>query len=125
MDCLIKVWFLSDVGLSLIKEIKKHTVNVSKVIPLSKDRFASCSWDKTVKIWKDDKTYDCISTLQHENSVMSILQLRGKEVLVSVYHKFVSSSSPGVSFWDTNNYKHQHTIKGSSVHLSTSNDRTI
>ena len=44
--CSIKVWSLSDVELTLIKEIKainEYTDDVLKVIPLSKERFASCS----------------------------------------------------------------------------------
>ena len=45
-DNTIKVWSLSDVELTLIKEIKainEYTDDVLKVIPLSKERFASCS----------------------------------------------------------------------------------
>ena len=45
-DNSIKVWSLSDVELTLIKEIKainEYTDDVLKVIPLSKERFASCS----------------------------------------------------------------------------------
>ena len=51
-DCLIKVWTVSDVDLTLIKEIKEHTEPVFQVIPLSQKRFASCLFDETVKIWK-------------------------------------------------------------------------
>ena len=97
-DCSIKVWSLSGVELTLIKEIKAHTSSVRKVIPLSKERFASCS-SRTVKIWKDDNTYECLSTLQHDARVSSILQLRGKEVLVLSYGLHVPSSSRGISFW--------------------------
>ena len=90
-DQSIKVWSASDVDLKLIKEIKEHTDDVRKVIPLSKERFASCSWDCAVKVWKDDNTYECISTLQHDDDVRSILQLRGKEVLVSACNGLISS----------------------------------
>ena len=117
-DCSIKVWSLSNVVLTVIKEIKGHTGPVRKVIPLSRERFASCSRDKTVRIWKDDNTYECISTLQHDNDVRSILQLRGKEVLVSSCRGFTLSSS-GVSFWNINDYTHQQTIKGYCVNRST------
>ena len=100
----IKVWSLSDVDLTLIKEIEDHTFPVQKVIPLSKGRFASCCWDRTVKIWKDDNTYKCISTLEHGYFVDSIVQLIEKEVLISAYIKneffdcFGLSSPAGVSF---------------------------
>ena len=56
-DRLIKVWTISDVELTFIKEIKEHTSNIKKVIPLSKERSASCSTDMTAKVWKDDTTY--------------------------------------------------------------------
>ena len=114
-DYSIKVWSISDVDLTLIKEIKEHTNFVCKVIPLSKERFASCSNDGTVKVWKDDNTYECLSTLRPDDWVSSILQLRGKEVLVSCGYK----SSTGVSFWNLNNYTKLHTIKGYGVALST------
>ena len=68
----------------------------------------------------DDDTYECISTLRHDGGVNSILQLRGKEVLVSTYRGDNSSSPRGVSFWNINDYTHQHTITEYSVCLSTS-----
>ena len=78
-DRSIKVWSLSDVKLTLTKEIKAHTLVVHKIIPLSKERFASCSSDGKVRIWKDDNTYECISTSQHDDSAISILQLKERK----------------------------------------------
>ena len=46
----------------------------------------------------DDDTYECLHTLRHDGGVNSILQLRGKEVLVSAYRGDNSSSPRGVSF---------------------------
>ena len=114
-DCSIKLWTISDVALTLIKEIKEHTDYVCKVIPLSKERYASCSNDGTVKVWKDDNTYECLSTLEHDRRVKSILQLRGKEVLVSCGY----SPSTGVSFWNLNDYTKLHTIEGYGVYYPT------
>ena len=74
-DYLIKIWSLSDVKLTLIKEIKAHTSSVHKISPLSKERFASCSSDGKVRIWKDDNTYKCLSTLKRNGSFESILNL--------------------------------------------------
>ena len=126
-DGLIKVWSLSDVDLTLIKEINKHYLLMEKVIPLSKERFASCSGDDRVKIWKDDNTYECISTLEHDGGVNSILQLKGKEVLVTAYDGdnlllllgVTASSLRGVSFWNINDYTKQHTVTGYGVRWST------
>ena len=111
-DYSIKVWTVSDVDLTLIRELKgEHTNNVTQVIPLSKECFASCSWDSTVKIWKD-RTYSCHSTLKHDNEcwIDSILQLRGKEVLVSC--------GDNLTFWDLNNYNQQHNIEEYGVTCS-------
>ena len=118
-DTLIKIWSISEVELTLMKEIKAHSDDVCKVIPLSHHRFASCSSDWTVRIWKDDNTYECISTLRHNGEVRSILQLWGKEVLVSAYSGGITPSFRGVSFWNINNDTHQHTIKGYCVCWST------
>ena len=113
-DNSLKIWSISDIDLIQIKEIKEHANLVWKVIPLSKERFASCSGDWTVKIWKDDETYKCLSTLKHYGCVRSILQLRGKETLVTCGYY----SSTGVSFWDLNTYTRQEVIKGCGIDYS-------
>ena len=116
-DSSIKVWAVSEVDMTLLKEIKEHGNNVNKVIPLSKERFASCSNDKTVKLWKDDNTYECITTLNHNGMVTSILQLKGKEVLVSSSDD--NSSDEQLIFWNLNNYTKIHTIEEYSAYCST------
>ena len=114
-DLSIKVWTISNVDITLIKEIKEHAHWVCMVIPLTKERFASCSCDKTVKIWNSNETYKCLATLTHVDEVRSILQLKGKEVLVSCGQ----ISSTGLSFWNLTNYTRQYTIKGYDVCLPT------
>ena len=106
-DWYIKVWAISISELTLIIKLGEHDGGVCKVIPLSNERFASCSADKTVKIWRDDNTYECISTLEHSYSVRSILQLRNKEVLVSLSSCGDLCSNNYVSFFDLNNYERQ------------------
>ena len=64
---------------------------------------------------KYGKTYECLSTLKQDDSVNSILQLRNKEVLVSACSGYYSSPSPGVSFWNLNDYTHQQSIKGYGI----------
>ena len=119
-DYSIKVWSVSNVDIKLIKELKEHTYNVRRIIALSNERFASCAADKTIRIWKDDNSYRCMSILKHDNEVFSFLQLRNKDVLVSSYGKEESDSIiGGVSFWDINNRTQHHIIKGYSVYWST------
>ena len=116
-DCSIKIWKVFETKIELIKEINEHTRGVNRVIPLSKGRFASCSLIDTVVIWKNDTTYECLSTLKHNCSVSSILQLKGKEILVSCGYY----STPGLSFWNItkNNYTLQHNTEGYGVYRST------
>ena len=57
----IKIWTLSDKELTLIKVIKEHKDCVNKIILLSNRSFVSCSDDKTVKVWKDDHSYDLLA----------------------------------------------------------------
>lgn len=49
-DHSIRIWKLSIFNITLLKEIRKYTNFIYKVIPLTKDCFASCSRDGTVKI---------------------------------------------------------------------------
>ena len=114
-DFIIKIWKIFDTEISLLKEIKGHTKTINKVILLSKERFASCSDDKTVQIWKDDKKNKQISMFKHEGPVSTILQLKGKEVLVSC----VSDSSIGLAFWNLKKSFKQRIIKGYCVNWST------
>jgi WD40 repeat protein len=114
-DNTIKIWAISERDITLIKEIRKHTQILRKVIPLSKGRFASCSDDRTVRIW-DDNTYECATILKYDDQVISILQLKGKEVLVTASGY---KSSTSISFWNLNDFTCQETIKGYSVSWST------
>ena len=106
-DHLIKIWSLSKRSLTLITKIKEHTDYVHNIIPLSEGRFASCSRDRTIRIWKDDKKFQCLSKLD-EQYVSSILQLKSKEVLVSL-------STWSITFWDIKNYTKLHTLKGNDI----------
>ena len=117
-DHSIKVWNVYKRDITLIKEIISHINPVLKVIPLSQGQFGSCSEDKTVKLWKNDQTYDCLIRLKHNERVTSILQLTGKEILVSACG-YSSLTVSDISFWDMNDYTLQHTITGYGFDLST------
>ena len=110
-DNSIKVWTISAEDITLIKEIKEHTDSVYKVIPLSRERIASCSEDKTIRIWKNDETYEHVSTLEHISCVISMLQLSGQELLISSYGD-INSLYNGLYFWNMNTYTYRYAIEG-------------
>ncbi|MCQ2817421.1 MAG: hypothetical protein MJ252_09170 [archaeon] len=89
---------------------KKQNIvpNISKAIPLSKERIAACSWDHSIKIF--DKAKNCIKSFEkeegHNGIVNSILQLQNQEILVS------SSDDMTIRFWDLNEYKQIGKIEG-------------
>jgi WD40 repeat protein len=111
VDSSIKIWMVSLDDLTPLKVIKKHSDVIRNVISLSNERFASCSEDKTVRIWKDDNKYKNLATLKHEGKVISIRELKKKTELISC-GKFVS---PGLTFWDLNDYSKRYNINGYSV----------
>ena len=61
-----------------------HSDYIWKVIPLRNNRIASCSGDKTIKIWNSNHPYNLIKTLNgHTGWVTSIIQLKDKDILIS------------------------------------------
>ena len=61
-----------------------HNDWICKVILLRNNRIASCSWDKTIKIWNSNHPYNLINTLEgHTHIASSIIQLKDKDILIS------------------------------------------
>ena len=55
------------------------------MVSLTNNRIASCSYDKTIKIWNTKNSYNLVTKLSgHNNYVISIIQLKGKEILIFV-----------------------------------------
>jgi phospholipase A-2-activating protein len=59
----------------------------------------SCSWDKTIKIWEEDKEniFKCKKILKHSKWISSLLLLEDKNLLIS-------SGKDGTKFWNLNDY---------------------
>jgi WD40 repeat protein len=56
-----------------IKSLKGHTRPVCSLIKLKDGKIVSGSWDKTIRVWKDDT---CVQTLEgHTNWVTTLLEL--------------------------------------------------
>ena len=61
----MKIFFyrLSKVDYEILGEIEAHSNNIWKIVKMSDNRIASCSFDHTIKIW-NTKTYKLITTLE-------------------------------------------------------------
>ena len=59
-----------------IKTITGHTHNVYSLLHLKDGRVASCSWDKTIRIYDPSNDYHCDQVIKrHSESITSICQL--------------------------------------------------
>ena len=86
-----------------------HDEVIKKVVTLSKNRFASCSFDQTIKIWKGDKEYSAtpIKVLEgHTAEVLSLLYLKNRDLLIS------SSKDFTVRVWNLDTYQNTQSIIG-------------
>ena len=108
-DKSIKLWNIDRNDLQLIKILIGHKNVVNKVISLPKQKFASCSLDRTIKIWDSQKPYQELSNLKDDDSIWSILHLNNRELLVSSCYSY---PSPSISFWNSYVYKKEHSIRG-------------
>ena len=106
-DRTIKIWKISLNSYESLATILGHPDSILKVLPLSKNRFCSCSEFGYIKIWNSNPPYDEMIHLKGQSSaVMSAIQLKGRELLVS------GSYDQTIKFWNLSTYKNEHTIKG-------------
>ena len=63
--------------------IKEHNNSISNIINLSSGDLASCSWDKTIKIYNiNENNYKVLQTLTyHSDSVWKIIELKNKKLV--------------------------------------------
>ena len=98
---MLKIWNISENELSLSKSFEDGGF---QVISLTHQRFAYSS-GTNVKI-RNENNFDVITSLSHQGSVYTIVQLTKKDVLVS------SCWGPkSIDFWDLNTYKKLHSIQ--------------
>lgn len=86
-DLSIKIWIINKNDFQLVFTIENaHKDSANKVISLTNKRFASCSFDNDIKIWKGSTPYSDIPIAVlngHTNVVRCIYQLKEQEILVS------------------------------------------
>lgn len=81
----LKIWSIYESSYKCECTIyEAHNKWINEVISLTNNRIASCAEDKLIRIWDVNRNYNLIEVLEgHESYVYSILQLKGKEKLIS------------------------------------------
>ena len=99
-DKQIKIWEITTKHYKLKQTLDGHSKCVYQVLTLTNDRFASCSQDKTIRIWEFGGNYSLKQTLYgHNDTITSIMQRQRKEILIS------GSDDQNLIFWDLVKYK--------------------
>lgn len=115
IDCKIKVWDIERTSEQCIATLNGHEHWLRKVIPISKNRIASCGQDGTFRIWEASAPYSCIQTVNvGKNDCISILELKSKEnTIVTIEGNsfwYEPCSNCSMTFWDSNTYEKLLTI---------------
>ena len=127
-DKSLKIWSINKYSFHCDYTIKDaHCDWINKIIPLSNNRMASCSSDKMIKIWNSNFPYNLIKTLEgHNDTINSIIQIKGKEILISCG----SGVKNSLHKWNLSTYECNKRIKNvncwdSNSLLQIDDDRTI
>ena len=86
-----------------------HDDLITKVITLPNNRIASCSYDKTIKIWKSNPPYSDtpIKVLTgHSNSATSLLYMKERDIMLS------GSADETLLLWNMSTYQCITVIEG-------------
>ena len=95
----------SDYELNILEPVEMddyHKDWISKIIPISINKIATSSGDKTIKIWEfiSDKNLKLLNTLnKHTSDIISILKIHDKDILIS------NGYDKKLIIWDLNTYK--------------------
>ena len=104
--------------------IKEHNNSISNIINLSSGGLASCSWDKTIKIYNiNENKYKVMQTLKyHTDSVWKIIELRNKKLASCSEDKSII-----LYYYDNNEYKKEYSIStnGPNGPIIETNDNEI
>ena len=112
----LSMWSISTNSYNKIFEIKAHNKYIYRIVKLPRQRIATCSSDRTVKIFSSEIPFKCILTLKgHIHEVTSILHLKQTEVLLSAS---VGNDST-IRIWNTLTYKCDTIIKQATMGYNT------
>ena len=76
--------------LKTINIIEKHTLQVTSLLLLKNKKIASCSTDKTIRVYDPDNGYKCDEVLnRHSNSIVSICELDNGTIVSCSWDKSI------------------------------------
>jgi WD40 repeat protein len=78
-----------------LKTITAHTRVIVKIVLISNDRFATCSFDKTIKLF-DLNTYECIRTFIGHEGIFYCIEKFLNDKIISY------SRDKTIRMWDLN-----------------------
>ena len=111
---ILKVWELRNYAAINLYILSKHTESINKIIELSGNRFASCSNDKKIRIFRTNDAEGVLGTIEDTHPVGSILQIDKREVLLSL------SFDNNLKFWNLNYYNLEFTLFNIRAHYPNS-----
>jgi WD40 repeat protein len=95
-----------DNGYKCIKYLNEHSAYVISLVNLSRNKFASGSRDKTIRIWDALDDYKCVKILVgHDNVVSALLFVDKDNLLIS------GSFDKTIKLWSISDYQCLKTIK--------------
>lgn len=108
-DNSIKIWNYhknKKIQYTLETTLNFHSSSVLQVIGINNNKFASCSWDSSIKVWDIVPPYTCYYTLKISKYGLTSILLLSNGLLVS------GSVDSQLSFWNLDNQKCEHLVKG-------------
>ncbi len=124
---IINIWIKQNEKFILNETINAHKNKIKKILYFPNGIIISCSFDKTIKIFKEDSNnnnqHTCIKQLSHKKYINSILFIEEKNILIS-------SSINRTNIWNFLNYELIISIKKAECHCwnaieKIDNDRII